>query len=91
MHVELLRQRGDADAVGAGCSHSVHFLVGQRCSSASPWLCGGLDQRVLGLVSRFGHAARRSIPSGNKPLDPLSPVPAAFHYLHSRYRKTVTR
>lgn len=82
MHAELLRQRGDADAVGAGCSHSFHFRLRQRCSSASPWLCRRRDERVFGLIYGLDGDPRPLIPRGDQPLDPLSPVPIAFDGVH---------
>ncbi len=82
MHSELLRQSGDANAVGAGCSHSVHFLVGQRCSSASPWLRRRRDECAIGLAHGLGCNPKLLNPRGNKPLNPLSPVPVAFDGVH---------
>lgn len=75
MNAELLRKRASAHAVGTGCLYSVHFLVGQLCSSASPWFCGGHDQWVIRLANKLGHAVRPLIPRGNKPLNPRSSVP----------------
>ena len=82
VHAELLRQCGGADAVGAGCSHSVHFPVGQPCSSASPWLCRRRDEWVVGLAHGLDSDPRPLIPSGNKPLDPWSPVPVVIDGVH---------
>jgi hypothetical protein len=76
---ELARQDDHADALRAGCSHSVHFLDRQRCSSASPWLCRRLDQRVVRLTNRLNSPAEPLTPRGNKPLNPRSPVPATLH------------
>ena len=79
MNPELARQDDHADALRAGCSHSVHFLDRQRCSSASPWLCRRLDQRVVRLTNRLNSPAEPLTPRGNKPLNPRSPVPATLH------------
>ena len=84
MHAELLRQRGDADAVCAGCSHSVHFLVREACSRSSPWLCGRADEPIIGLVVRLIRAVRPLIPRGNEPLNALSPVPVVVDRAHHR-------
>lgn len=89
MHSELLRQSGDTDAVGAGCSHSVHFLLSQPCSSASPWLCGGLDEWVVRLANRLGRVAEPLIPRGSQPLDPLSPVPVVVGGVHERLPEAI--
>ena len=82
MHTELLRQNGHADPIGAGCSHSVHFVLSQPCSSASPWLCRRRDEWVVGLTYRLDSNPRPLIPRGNKPLNPWSSVPAALHCFH---------
>jgi hypothetical protein len=37
MHAVLARQRASADALLAGCSHSVHFLVREPCSRSLLW------------------------------------------------------
>lgn len=84
MHTELLRQNGHADPIGAGCSHSVHFVLSQPCSSASPWLCRRRDEWVVGLTYRLDSNPRPLIPRGNKPLNPWSSVPAALHCFHPR-------
>ena len=81
---ELLRQCGDADAVGTGCSHSVHFLLRQPCSSASPWLRRRCDEWVVGLTHGLDGGPRRLIPHGNEPLDPLSPVSAMVNGVHPK-------
>ena len=84
MHAELLRQRGDADAVCAGCSHSVHFLVREPCSRSFLWFRRRADQRVIGPAVGLCIGADALIPRGNKPLNPWSPVPAALHCVHHR-------
>lgn len=83
MHTEPLCERGDADPVRSGCLHSVRFLVGQLCSSATPWLCGGPEQRVISPASRLGDTDGSSIPRGDKQPDPLSLVPIVLDCVHS--------
>ena len=87
MHAELLRQRGDADAVCAGCSQSVHFLVREPCSRSFLWFRRRADQRVIGPAVGLCIGADALIPRGNKPLNPWSPVPAALHCVH-HFRRT---
>lgn len=82
MHPEPPRQRVHPDTLRAACSHSVHFLVAETCSRSSPWLCRRVDERVIRLPVRLVHAAWPLIPRGNKPPDPLSPVPVALHCAH---------
>lgn len=79
---ELSRQRGHADAVLAGCSHSVHFCVREACSKSSPWLCRRFNERVIRLAIRCSTHARTLIPRGDKALDLLSPVPAVLNQVH---------
>lgn len=82
MDAELFGQRGDADAPGAGCSHSVRFLLSQPCSSASPWLCRRREEWVVGLGHGLDSDPRPSIPRGTKPLNLLSPVPVVVDGAH---------
>ena len=77
------RQRFHAHALRAGCSHSVHFLGREPCSRSFLWFRRRPDQRVVGLALGVGIPADALIPRGNQPLDPWSPVPAAFHCVHS--------
>ena len=79
---EPARQRVHAHALRACCSHSVHFLVGEACSRSFLWFRRRPDQRVIGSVLGLGILADALIPGGNKPLNPWSPVPAAFHRVH---------
>ncbi|MFT4135558.1 hypothetical protein [Microbacterium sp.] len=82
MNLEPARQRGHAHALRAGCSHSVHFGVREACSRSFLWFRRRPDQRVIGPVLGLGILADALIPRGNKPLNPLSSVPAAFHCAH---------
>ena len=82
MHSELPRQRADANAVRAGCSHSVHFLVCEPCSRSFLWFRRRADHRVICLAVGLGIPVRALIPRGNKPLNPWSPVPAVLHCAH---------
>ena len=84
---ELLRKRDHADSLRAGCSHSVYFLVREACSRSLLWFHRRIDQRVVGLALGVGVPASALIPRGNEPLDPWSPVPAAFHCVH-HFRRT---
>ena len=84
---ELTCQRVHADALRAGCSHSVHFLVRQACSRSFLWLRRRVDQRIIGPVLGLRIIADALTPRGNKPLDPWSPVPAALHCVH-HFRRT---
>ena len=83
MDAEPASEHGHTDALLAGCSHSVHFLIGEAGSSASPWLLRHPDQRVVTLIVGLDIPANVRIPRGNKPLDPWLPVPAALHCVHS--------
>ena len=82
MDAEPASEHGHTDALLAGCSHSVHFLIGEAGSSASPWLLRHPDQRVVTLIVGLDIPANVRIPRGNKPLDPWLPVPAALHCFH---------
>ena len=82
MHAELLGQRGDAQAVGAGCSHSVHFALRQACSRSSTWFRRRADQRVVRLSGGGVILAGALIPRGSEPLDPLSHVPVVVDGAH---------
>ena len=82
MDAEPASEHGHTDALLAGCSHSVHFLIGEAGSSASPWLLRHPDQRAVTLIVGLDIPANVRIPRGNKPLDPWLPVPAALHCVH---------
>lgn len=82
MNSEPARQRLHADALGAGCLHSVHFLVRQPCSRSFTWFRRPADQGVVGLAFGLGIPANALIPRGNQPFNPLSSVPAALHCFH---------
>lgn len=82
VHPELTSHGLHADALCAGCSHSVHFLVGQACSRSFLWFRRHADQRVVGLAVGLCIRANPLIPRGNQPLDPRSPVPATLHCFH---------
>jgi hypothetical protein len=90
VHPELTSHGVHADALCAGCSHSVHFLVGQACSRSFLWFRRRADQRVVGLAVGLCIRANPLIPRGNQPLDPRSPVPTTLHCFHKRW-KTRTR
>ena len=82
VHPELTSHGVHADALCAGCSHSVHFLVGQACSRSFLWFRRRADQRVVGLAVGLCIRANPLIPRGNQPLDPRSPVPTTLHCFH---------
>jgi len=84
MHPELPRQRVHTDTVGAGCSHSVHFLSCEPSSRSFRWFRGRADQRVVGLAIGLGVPTNALIPRGNKPLNPWSPVPVVLHCAHQK-------
>ena len=84
VHPELTSHGVHADALCAGCSHSVHFLVGQACSRSFLWFRRRADQRVVGLAVGLCIRANPLIPRGNQPLDPRSPVPTTLHCFHPR-------
>jgi len=84
VHPELTSHGVHADALCAGCSHSVHFLVGQACSRSFLWFRRRADQRVVGLAVGLCIRANPLIPRGNQPLDPRSPVPTTLHCFHRR-------
>ena len=84
VHPELTSHGVHADALCAGCSHSVHFLVGQACSRSFLWFRRRADQRVVGLAVGLCIRANPLIPRGNQPLDPRSPVPTTLHCFHQR-------
>ena len=79
-----MSNRVHADTVGAGCSHSVHFLVREACSRSFLWFRRRADQKVIRLPFGLGILTSALIPRGNKPLDPWSPVPGAFHCVHPK-------
>ena len=82
MHPEPASQGDHADALCAGCSHGVHFLVREPCSRSFGWFRRRADQRVVGLPGEAGLVADALIPRGNQPLNPGSPVPAMLHCVH---------
>lgn len=82
MHLILLRQRCHADAVCAGCSHSVHFLIRKPCSRSSPWLCRRANERVILCTIGLGTLVEVLIPRGCQPLQLSSPVPAVLNQAH---------
>ena len=82
MHAEPPCNIGDAESVFQGCSHSVHFLVREPCSGSFLWFYRRADQRVVRFPGEVAVVADALIPCGNEPLDPWSPVPAAFHCVH---------
>ena len=69
MDVELAGEGSHADAVRAGCSHSVHFLVREPCSGSFLWFCRRADQRVVRFPGEVAVVADALIPLGNEPLD----------------------
>lgn len=83
MYAEFAGEGSHADAERAGCSHSVHFLVGEPCSRSFLWFRRRADQRVVGLAVGLCIGADALIPRGNQPLNPWSPVPAVLHCVHS--------
>ena len=89
MHSELASQRVHAYTLCVGCSHSVHFLLGEACSSASLWLFRHVEQRVFGLVFALDIPTIALIPRGDKPLNPWSSVPAALDCFHLIGHRTV--
>ena len=90
VHPELTSHGVHADALCAGCSHSVHFLVGQACSRSFLWFRRRADQRVVGLAVGLCIRANPLIPRGNQPLDPRSPVPTTLHCFHNTEAHQVT-
>lgn len=90
VHPELTSHGVHADALCAGCSHSVHFLVGQACSRSFLWFRRRADQRVVGLAVGLCIRANPLIPRGNQPLDPRSPVPTTLHCFHHTHRSSAS-
>lgn len=84
VHPELTSHCVHAEPLCAGCSHSVHFLVGEACSRSFTWFHRRADQRVIGPILGLRIGADALTPRGSKSLDPWSPVPAAFHCFHVR-------
>ena len=84
MHPVLRCERCHADAAGAGCSHSVHFLVRESCSRSFLWFRRRADQKVIRLPGEVGIPVDAFIPRGNQPLNPRSTVPATLHCFHPR-------
>ena len=82
----LLRQREHADAVRAGCSHSVHFAFREPCSRSFLWFRRHTDQSVVGRAYRVAVALQPLIPRGNELLNPWSSVPATLHCAHKNPR-----
>lgn len=91
MDAELPRQCVHADAVRAGCSDSVHFLVRETCSRSFLWFRRRADQRVVGLAVGLCIGTGALIPRGNQPLNPWSPVPAVLHCVHQRTARSECR
>lgn len=79
---ELLRDRLDAHAALARCSHSVHFAVRESCSRLFTWFRRRTDQSVVNLASSVCIASIPLIPSGNQLLNPRLPIPATLHCFH---------
>ena len=53
VNAELTCQRVHADTVGAGCSHSVHFLVREPCSRSLRWFrCRLFPQRSVASTAK---------------------------------------
>jgi hypothetical protein len=82
VNAELLRESVHADAVLAGCSHSVHFLAREACSRSFLWFRRRPDQSVIHLVHDVGITANPLIPRGNELLNPWSSVSAALNCVH---------
>ena len=82
MDAETAGEFVNADPSCAGCSHSVHFLVREPCSTSFLWFHRRPDQRVVGPVLGLRILADALIPRGDHPLNPLSPVPAMLHCVH---------
>lgn len=82
MHSELRCEHCGTEAAGAGCSHSVHFLIREVCSRSFLWIRRCADQWVAGLPGEVGIVVDALIPRGNQPLNPLPPVPATLHCAH---------
>ena len=78
----LFRQREHADAVRAGCSHSVHFAARESCSRSFLWFRRHANQSVVGLAYCVAGPLRPLIPCGNELLNPWSSVPAAPNCVH---------
>lgn len=60
MDAKLTDEGSHADAICAGCSHSVHFLLHEACSRSFLWFRRLTDQRVIGPI--FGLAVLSRIP-----------------------------
>lgn len=82
MNPVLLRERVHADATLAGCSHSVHFAIGEPCSRSFLWFRRRANQSIVSLTLGVGISANPLIPCGNELLNPWSSVPAALHCFH---------
>lgn len=82
VHSELASQRVHAYTLCVGCSHGVHFLLGEACSRSFTWFRRRTDQQVARLSDRGGVLAEALIPLGNKPLNPRSLVPAVLNCFH---------
>lgn len=54
MDAKLADEGSHADALLAGCSHSVHFLSCEPSSRSFRWFRGRADQRVVGLAVGLG-------------------------------------
>ncbi len=80
-----MSNRVDADTIGAGCSHSVHFLFREPCSRSLHWFRRRADPWVVGLALRLSIPASALIPRGSEPLNPWSFVPALLHFFHRSF------
>jgi hypothetical protein len=79
----LASEANHAGALRPGCSHSVHFLLRQRCSSASPWLFRRHEEWIVDVTNGRGGDPGSLIPCGNELLNPGSSVlivPNCFHH-----------
>lgn len=82
MYLELAWECHYTDDLRAGCSHYVHFLVCKPCSRSFLRFLRRGDQWIIGPAIGLGIPMNASIPRGNQPLDPWSPVPAVLHCFH---------
>lgn len=77
--------------ISAGGLHSIQFLISQRCSRPSPSLYRStvMGSFELGAPMRF--IASAPFPRGDKPLNPLSPVPAVLAQDHLMFASIALR
>ena len=80
----MASEANHAGALRPGCSHSVHFLLRQRCSSASPWLFRRHEEWIVDVTNGRGGDPGSLIPCGNELLNPWSSVPTAPNCFHRR-------